>query len=164
MRGRFENKVVLITGSGSGIGLASAKRIAEEGGTVVSGILSDEQAEAVSSFSSVILDVREETSWDAAVDFARKNFGGLDVLINSAGISPTGTAEETSQELWDEVMAINLRGSFLGCKKAIPLMRERGAGAIVNIASINGKSTVQTLALVRLQEVYRNISMGLQSA
>ncbi len=138
MRGRFENKVVLITGSGSGIGLASAKRIAEEGGTVVSGILSDEQAEAVSSFSSVILDVREETSWDAAVDFARKNFGGLDVLINSAGISPTGTAEETSRELWDEVMAINLRGSFLGCKKAIPLMRERGAGAIVNIASING--------------------------
>jgi len=60
------------------------------------------------------------------------------VLINSAGISPTGTAEETSRELWDEVMAINLRGSFLGCKKAIPLMRERGAGAIVNIASING--------------------------
>jgi NAD(P)-dependent dehydrogenase (short-subunit alcohol dehydrogenase family) len=67
----------------------------------------------------------------------RRTSGRLDVLVNSAGISPAATAEETSREMWDNVMAVNLKRTFIGCKKAIPLMRSRGGGAIVNLASIN---------------------------
>jgi len=134
---RFEKKVAQVTGAGSGIGLATAQRIADEGGTVVAGILDQSQRAATKKFDSAILDVRSEQTWDQVMDHVVNTHGGLDVLVNSAGISPTGTAEETTWELWDEVMAVNLKGSFIGCKKAIPLMRKRGGGAIVNLASIN---------------------------
>lgn len=135
---RFGNKVALVTGAGSGIGLATAHRIAREGGTVVAGILDDSQRAAVKDFDAVVLDVRSEPAWQSAMDHVVRRHGGLDVLVNSAGISPMGTAEETSWELWDEVMAVNLKGTFIGCRKAIPLMRARGGGAIVNLSSING--------------------------
>ena len=138
MTDRFKNKVVLITGAGQGIGLATAKRMSSEGATIIAGILDDSQAEAVKDYEAVKLDVRHEESWEATIDFLMKSHGGLDVLVNNAGISPQATAEETTREFWDEVMEINLRGSFLGCQKVIPLMRKRGGGAIVNLASING--------------------------
>lgn len=134
---RFKGKVVLVTGAGGGIGLATAKRIAEEGGTAVAGILTESQRSAVGGLDAVILDVRSETAWDDALDSIVQAHSGLDVLVNNAGISPTGTAEETSRETWDDVMAVNLKGTFIGCKKAIPLIRKRGGGAIVNVASIN---------------------------
>lgn len=134
---RFQDKVALITGAGSGIGLATAKRITEEGGRVIAGILDESQRAGLGGLDGVILDVRSEEAWDAALVHVVQQYGGLDVLVNNAGISPTGTAEETSWQLWDDVMAINLKGTFIGCKKAIPLMRNRGEGAIVNLASIN---------------------------
>ena len=134
---RFSGKVALVTGAGSGIGLATVNRIAEEGGIVVAGILDESQRPAVSEFDAVILDVRSENTWDEALDHIGKTHGGLDVLVNSAGISPQATAEETTWEMWDDVMAVNLKGTFIGCKKVIPLLRQRGGGAIVNLASIN---------------------------
>jgi NAD(P)-dependent dehydrogenase (short-subunit alcohol dehydrogenase family) len=138
MTDRFRNKVVLITGAGQGIGLATAKRMASEGAIIVAGTLDDTQANAVKDYEAVQLDVQHEESWISTMDSLVKSHGGLDVLINNAGISPQATAEETTPEFWDEVMAINLRGSFLGCQRAIPLMRKRGGGSIVNVASING--------------------------
>ena len=134
---RFKGKVALVTGAGGGIGLATAKRIAEEGGTVVAGLLDESQRAAIGTLDGVVLDVRSEQAWDAAMDYMAGKYGGLDVLVNNAGISPQATAEETSWEMWDDVMAVNLKGTFIGCKKAIPLMRKRGGGAIVNLASIN---------------------------
>ena len=134
---RFEGKVALVTGAGGGVGLATAKRIAEEGGTVVAGLLNESQRSAIGGLDAVVLDVRSEDAWDSAMDYVSGKHGGLDVLVNNAGISPQATAEETSWEMWDDVMAINLKGTFLGCKKGIPLMRKRGGGAIVNLASIN---------------------------
>ncbi len=135
---RFKDKVALITGAGTGIGLATARRIAEEGGTVVAGILDDAQRAAVGDFDAVILDVRSEAAWDDALGHLVRRHGGLDVLVNNAGIAPLASAEETTWALWDDVMSINLKGSFIGCRKAIPLMRKRGGGAIVNLSSING--------------------------
>ena len=117
MTDRFRNKVVLITGAGQGIGLATAKRMASEGAIIVAGILDDTQANAVKDYEVVKLDVQHEESWISTMDSLLKSHGGLDVLINNAGISPQATAEETTPEFWDEVMAINLRGSFLGCQK-----------------------------------------------
>jgi NAD(P)-dependent dehydrogenase (short-subunit alcohol dehydrogenase family) len=134
---RFQGKVALVTGAGTGIGLATAKRLKEEGAIVVCGLQDDGQRAAAAGLDAVLLDVSREEAWDAAMAHVVKAHGGLDVLVNNAGVGDVGTAEKTDRALWDKVMNVNLWGPFLGCKKAIPLMRSRGGGAIVNLASIN---------------------------
>ena len=134
---RFKDKVALITGAGSGIGLATARRLTEEGARVITGIFQDDQRPAVADFDAVLLDVTDEGAWGRALAHVQEAHGGLDVLVNNAGISRTSTAEETDRELWDRVLDVKLRGTFLGCKAAIPMLRARGGGAIVNVASIN---------------------------
>ena len=140
--GRFKDKVALVTGAGSGIGLATATRLAAEGATLVAGIADEGQRGAVAELAAgpdaPVLDVRREADWERAIADAEGRHGGLDVLVNCAGIHRPGRALETTRGLWDEVLAVNLWGSFLGCRTAIPALRRRGGGAIVNLASIAG--------------------------
>jgi 2-keto-3-deoxy-L-fuconate dehydrogenase len=117
-------KRALVTGAGSGIGAAIARRLAADGLEVV---LTD--ARPVEGDGALQVDVRDEAQVaPAMVD--------LDVLVNAAGIGSTTNAPETPLEVWEDVFAVNARGTFLCCKHAIPGMIARGGGAIVNVASV----------------------------
>jgi len=116
-------KRALVTGAGSGIGAAVAQRLASDGLDVVRADVRD------AGQGGVILDVRDE----AQVAHAMRD---LDVLVNVAGIGSTTNAPDTPLEVWDDVFAVNARGTFLCCKHAIPGMAARGGGSIVNVASI----------------------------
>ncbi|MCH9675267.1 MAG: SDR family oxidoreductase, partial [Gammaproteobacteria bacterium] len=131
---RFENKVALVTGAGTGIGQATAVRLREEGAVVIACVERDSQLDAVRDFDGRVLDVTRQADWDSAMDHARDAHGGLDVLVNNAGMITIGAAEETSDEAWDRIIDVNLTGGFRGCRAAIPLLRARGGGAIVNLA------------------------------
>ena len=132
---RFEGQVALVTGAASGIGAAVARRLAEEGATVVGGDLRTEGIEA--PVVAVELDVRDEAAVVRALE-RTDELGGIDVLANVAGIGSTTNAPETPVEVWDDVLAVNARGTFLTCKHAVPRMAARGRGAIVNVASVAG--------------------------
>jgi 2-keto-3-deoxy-L-fuconate dehydrogenase len=117
---RFVGKRALVTGAGSGIGAAIARLFEAEGAEVIAADLTG---------TDVQLDVRVETQVAAVVR-------DVDVLVNVAGIGSTTTAPQTSLEAWEDVFAVNARGTFLCCKHAIPTMVARGGGSIVNIASV----------------------------
>ncbi len=136
MRG-LAGKVAVVSGAGSGIGLATAKRLAEEGCLVTAGIYEEGQRASLDGISTVLLDVSRESDWDRAIDGAVRAHGGLDILVNCAGIAGWGTVEETTPELWQSILSVNLTGTALGCRKAMPALRRRAAGAVVNVASIS---------------------------
>jgi NAD(P)-dependent dehydrogenase (short-subunit alcohol dehydrogenase family) len=121
----------LVTGAGSGIGAAVAHRLADEGFDIT---VADLQPDAVATelgATGVRLDVRDEEQVAAAMD-------GVEILVNAAGIGSTTDAPNTPLEVWEDVFAVNARGTFLCCKHAIPHMQARGGGSIVNIASAAG--------------------------
>jgi NAD(P)-dependent dehydrogenase (short-subunit alcohol dehydrogenase family) len=144
--GRLEDKVALISGGARGMGAVEAKLFAGEGARVVIGdVLDDEGRKTEAQINEiggeclfVHLDVTSESSWEQAVAATVARFGKLDILVNNAGIFRTEGVEETSGELWDQVMEINAKGVFLGTKLAIPEMRKAGGGSIVNISSVAG--------------------------
>jgi 2-keto-3-deoxy-L-fuconate dehydrogenase len=133
---RFTGRRALVTGAGSGIGEAVARTLHAEGAEVVLTDVSAEPVEAIAAelgerASAVPLDVRDE-------DGVREVVRDVDVLANVAGIGSTTAAPETPLEVWEDVLAVNARGTFLCCKHAIPGMVERGGGSIVNMASAAG--------------------------
>jgi len=143
---RLAGKVALVSGAASGMGQSEATIFAREGAKViVADILEAEGKQVADKIVSgggqarfVKLDVTNEAEWDAAVKAAVSAFGKLDVLVNNAGISGTYDADMLSSAAWDTVMGVNAKGVFLGMKYAIPLMKQAGGGAIVNISSISG--------------------------
>ncbi|HEX5899879.1 MAG TPA: SDR family NAD(P)-dependent oxidoreductase [Solirubrobacteraceae bacterium] len=133
---RFEGRHALVSGAGSGIGEAVARALHAEGAEVVLADAAGARVRALaaelgSRTQALTLDVRDEDAVAGAM-------GGLDVLANVAGIGSTTNAPDTPLEVWENVFAVNARGTFLCCKHAIPGMIERGGGAIVNIASVAG--------------------------
>src|SRR5580692_4126656 len=141
--GRVQNKVALITGGASGIGLAAAKLFVEEGATVV--VADRDEAASTAAVAALgqracfhRLDVTREDEWVAVTDAVARDFGRIDIVVNNAGVVLFKDIEATTLAEWRDLMAVNLDGVFLGCKHAVRVMKERGGGSIVNLSSIAG--------------------------
>lgn len=140
---RFEGKVALVTGGASGIGAASARRLAQEGASVMVADLNEAGAKEVAGglegdAASFAVDVAELEQVEAMVAATVEHFGKLDVLFNNAGIGSWGETPDLDPDQWHKVIAVDLHSVFYGCRAAIPHLREAGGGAIVNTASISG--------------------------
>jgi len=140
----FANKVAIVTGGSLGIGNAAARRLAQLGANVV---ICGSRAHVVEQsvvelrlqglkVSGIKADVRLADEVRQLIQFAVNTYGGVDILVNSAGVQRYGDVIETSEETWDEVMDINVKGMFLSSKFAIIEMRKRGGGSIVNVSSV----------------------------
>jgi cyclopentanol dehydrogenase len=143
---RLAGKVALISGGARGQGAAEARLFVREGAAVVIGDVLDDDGKKVEAeiraaggqATYVHLNVTREADWRAAVATTVQTYGRLNVLVNNAGILFRAKIEDTSEEDWDRIMAVNVKGVFLGTKCAIPAMRQAGGGSIVNISSTAG--------------------------
>jgi 3alpha(or 20beta)-hydroxysteroid dehydrogenase len=144
--GRLAGKVALISGGARGQGAAETRLFVREGAAVVFGDLLDGEGKkaeteiraAGGQATYVHLDVTREADWQAAVTTTVQTYGKLNVLVNNAGILFRSKIEDTTEADWDRIMAVNVKGVFLGTKCAIPAMRQAGGGSIVNISSTAG--------------------------
>lgn len=153
--GRVQGKTALVTGAAQGLGAAQARMLAREGARV---LLTDINAAGVAAQAQAIEaelgagtafalrhDVTSEADWDAAIAFAAETLGGLSVLVNNAGVGVHGTIETCTLEEWHRGFAINVDSVFLGCQKALPLLRESQPASIINISSIAGLIASDTM-------------------
>jgi NAD(P)-dependent dehydrogenase (short-subunit alcohol dehydrogenase family) len=140
---QLEGKGALITGAASGIGRATALRFAEAGAAVFGFDRSEPDANEWKDGFFEIGDVRDEDRVAAVVAAAVERLGSLDVVVNAAGVAGGGPVHLVDESAWDDVLDINLKGTFLVNKHALTPMLERGSGAIINIASIEGLEGVE---------------------
>jgi meso-butanediol dehydrogenase / (S,S)-butanediol dehydrogenase / diacetyl reductase len=141
---RLANKVCVITGAGSGIGRAAAVLFAREGAKAIVADVDDAAATETEraiqdkggQAKAVAVDVSDSASVQHMFAETIEAFHRLDVLVNNAGFGFAATVVDTEEAAWDRLMAVNLKGVFLGCKYAIPIMRRQGGGVIVNTASV----------------------------
>jgi NAD(P)-dependent dehydrogenase (short-subunit alcohol dehydrogenase family) len=138
---RLQGKRAIVTGAGAGIGQAIAQRLVDEGARVVVADINAEAAEAVATGlgdNAIIhqVDVTRSGEMEALIRRAVEEWGGLDIMVNNAGIGVAATTPNTSEEDWDRVIDVCLKGTFLGMKFAIPAIRESGGGSVTNISSI----------------------------
>jgi NAD(P)-dependent dehydrogenase (short-subunit alcohol dehydrogenase family) len=140
---RVQNKVAVVTGAGSGIGRACAVALAREGARVVLVGRRKERVEETASTignSAFVLtaDVSKRAEVARVVELTVEHFGGLNVLLNNAGVLHIGTAEQITEEQWDETFNVNVRGLWMLSRAVLPAMRKAGGGSIINMASVLG--------------------------
>jgi len=144
---RMKDKVALISGAASGMGAATARLFGREGAAMVfvADLLDKEGAEVVESINKaggraryLHLDVTDEAGWQAATAEIEKSAGGLDVLVNNAGISGSAEQDLYDTAAWNRLMNINATGVFFGMKHGIALMKKRGKGSVINLSSVSG--------------------------
>ena len=160
---RLEGKVAIITGGARGQGATEARMFAQEGAKVVIGDIRDElgmqvEAEIRELGGEAVylhLDVANADDWQRAVETAEERFGKVDVLVNNAAIVLRKDIEETTGEDWDNIMAINAKGVFLGTRAVIPAMRRAGGGSIINISSISGLVSIGPPAYIATKGAVR---------
>jgi NAD(P)-dependent dehydrogenase (short-subunit alcohol dehydrogenase family) len=144
--GRVDGKACVVTGAGSGIGRASAIRLAEEGGSVLAVDIAlesatetvDEITRAGGQAVAQRADVSDSAQVDAMVGACVARFGSIDVLVNNAGVNLPGVLHEVSNEVIDRTLGVNVRGPIYGCRAVIPHMLRQGGGSIINMSSVNG--------------------------
>lgn len=150
----FSGKVAIVTGGTLGVGQATTRGLAQKGASVVICSDREDQVEgAVAELREENLEVRgrradvtSPSDMRSLVAFAAETYGGVDVLVNSAGVQRYGTVVETEEEVWDEVLDVNLKGIYLASKHAIPEMRRRGGGSIVNLSSVQAFASQKGVA------------------
>lgn len=148
--GRLDGKIAIVTGAASGLGKATATLMAREGARVVLADINAAGADIAAGLARdaafLKLDVTDEEQWRGVVAATVERFGGLNILVNNAGISPHDTIEDVELENWRRIHAVNVESVMLGSKHAIPAMVASGSGAIVNLSSIAGMRGVADYA------------------
>lgn len=139
----LENKVAIVTGASAGIGLAIAEKFLSEGAKVVLSDINEAGQEVAAKYGEQAMffrcDVSQVSEVEALVQTAVQKFGHLDIMVNNAGIATSGTASETTDEVWHKTIATNLSGVFYGVRAAAKTMlKQKSAGSIINITSIAG--------------------------
>jgi NADP-dependent 3-hydroxy acid dehydrogenase YdfG len=151
----IEGKVILISGASSGIGEATARELAKRGAKVVLGARRTDRLEKLAREINAAggtarfrtLDVTSQDDFAAFVNFARNEFGAVDVLVNNAGIMPLSPMEALKIGEWNQMIDVNIRGVLHGIAAVLPLMKQQGSGQIVNVSSIGGHATFPTAAV-----------------